>query len=97
MHGHTWNIKVEVKTNVVNKIGICFDFKSLKQIIESVIEPLDHQNLNAIEPFNKQNPTAENISFHLYHSIKEKLPDEIKMHQITVWESEKYSVIYKED
>lgn len=97
MHGHTWKIKAEVKTNKVNEIGICFDFKTLKELINTIVDDLDHQNLNQLEPFIKNNPTAENISYYLYHAIKNILPENIEMHQITVWESEKYSVIYKED
>lgn len=97
MHGHTWKIKAEVSTSKVNEIGICFDFKSLKELINTIVDDLDHQNLNQLEPFKDKNPTAENISYYLYHAIKNKLPENIKMHQITVWESEKYSVIYKEN
>lgn len=97
MHGHTWKVKVEVKADHVNEIGICFDFKSLKELINSIIDDLDHQNLNQLEPFKDMNPTAENIARYLYQTIKAKLPENIKIYQITVWESEKYSVIYKED
>jgi 6-pyruvoyltetrahydropterin/6-carboxytetrahydropterin synthase len=97
MHGHTWKVKVEVKTDKVNEIGICYDFKSLKELINKNIDELDHQNLNQLAPFKNINPTAENIAHYLYHSIQKRLPNEIDMHQITVWESEKYSVIYKED
>ncbi|MFP4547791.1 MAG: 6-carboxytetrahydropterin synthase QueD [Fidelibacterota bacterium] len=97
MHGHTWKIKVEVKTDKVDEIGICYDFKSLKQLINTIVDDLDHQNLNQLPPFRDNNPTAENIAHFLYHAIKKILPDEVEMHQITVWESEKYSVIYKED
>ena len=97
MHGHTWKIKVEVKTGEVNEIGICYDFKSFKELINQIVDDLDHQNLNQLEPFRDKNPTAENIAHYLYHAIKKTLPGSIDMHQITVWESEKYSVIYKED
>ncbi len=97
MHGHTWKIKVEVSTGNVDKIGICYDFKSLKELINSVVGQLDHQNLNQLPPFKDKNPTAENIAYYLYHEIQEILPESVEMNQITVWESEKYSVIYKED
>ena len=97
MHGHTWKIKVEVKADQVDKIGICFDFKSLKELINTIVDDLDHQNLNSLEPFKDKNPTAENIACYLYQTIKEKLPEKIEIYQVTVWESEKYSVIYRED
>ncbi len=96
MHGHTWKIKVEIKTDKPDEIGICFDFKKLKDISNSVIDDLDHTNLNEIKAFKVQNPTAENIAYYLYHKIMGKLPENIIMHQITVWESEKYSVTYSE-
>ena len=97
LHGHNWKVKAEIVSEKPDKIGICFDFKELKQITNSVIDNLDHTYLNEIKPFDKANPTAENIAKYFYDQIKAKLPQNVKISQVTIWESEKYSVTYRED
>ena len=96
LHGHTWKVQVEVKTTETNKLGISIDFKDLKAITESVIKKLDHQHINQISPFDKQNPTAENLSKYIYFEIEKKLPGSIKMSGVTVWESDSTGVLYSE-
>ena len=96
LHGHTWKIRVEVETNTIDDIGIGIDFKELKKITHTVISELDHEHINMIPPFDKQNPTAENLAKFIYHGIGKKLPQQVTMVQITVWESEHYAVSYVE-
>lgn len=96
LHGHTWKIRVEVETDQIDGIGISIDFKQLKEITESVLEPLDHHHINTAPPFDKENPTAENLSRYLYHEIQKRLPSHIRMVQVVVWESEHYAVGYFE-
>ncbi len=96
LHGHTFRVRVEVKTEKINEVGISFDFKALKAITESVIEPFDHHHINDIAPFDQQNPTAENLSHYIYHEVKKKLPSSVHISRVTVWESATYSVSYSE-
>lgn len=96
LHGHTWKIRVEVETEQIDSIGIGIDFRKLKEITESVLEPLDHHHINEIPPFDKENPTAENLSRFLYRQIQQQVPPQVRMVQVTVWESEHYAVGYFE-
>jgi len=61
MHGHNWKVELEIQASTLNELGIAIDFKQMKQAANDVCDRLDHQYLNDIEPFNKINPTAENI------------------------------------
>ena len=97
MHGHTWKIRVEVKTYQIDEIGISIDFKELRSLTESVLASLDHQTINEIPPFDKMNPTAENLSRHIYKEIEKDLKPPIRMVSVTVWESENHAVTYTED
>ena len=97
LHGHTWKVRVEIETDQTNEIGISFDFKALKEITEKAIAPLDHQHINDVKPFDKENPTAENLSRYLYHKIKKELPDFVRMSSVTLWESANYAISYSED
>jgi 6-pyruvoyltetrahydropterin/6-carboxytetrahydropterin synthase len=96
LHGHTWKVRVEVTTNRINEIGISFDFKELKTLTESVICRLDHKHINEIPPFDKENPTAENLSRFIVEELKKKLPHHARMSHVTLWESDNYAVSYSE-
>lgn len=96
LHGHTWKVRVEIETDQTNEIGISFDFKELKSITESVTQRLDHHHINEIEPFDQENPTAENLARYIFTEIREKLPSFIRLSKITIWESANYAVTYSE-
>ena len=96
LHGHTWKVRVEVETDRLDKIGMTIDFKDLKIRVDSVIKKFDHCCLNQIEPFDKENPTAENIARYVYNEMKENLPDSINISEVIVWESENYGIRYSE-
>lgn len=96
LHGHTWKVRVEVETQKLNAIGISMDFKELKRLIETPLEKLDHVYINEIPPFDKQNPTAENLAAFIYQELKKLLPSEIQLKEVTVWESENYGCSYSE-
>jgi len=96
LHGHNWKIKVEVSAIELNNIGLAIDFYDLKKITWKVVGEFDHQNFNEIPPFDKINPTAENIVKYFYEKIAERLPAGIKMESLKIWETEKYLVEYSE-
>lgn len=97
IHGHNWQIEVAVETDKLNDLGMAIDFKDLKTLSSQVVSKLDHRNLNDIPPFDTQNPTAENIARYFYYEIGKKLPEDVKMKRVTIWETEKYSLIYAEN
>jgi len=95
IHGHNWKIRVEVSTNELDKHGIGIDFLDLKKITWQVVGPFDHNSFNEIPPFDKLNPTAENIVKYFYDEIEKLLPSGIIMKLIRLWETEKYAVEYQ--
>mgnify|MGYP003566079248 CR=1 FL=1 len=79
IHGHNWKIRVEIRAENLNKEGMAIDFKDLKNLTLQVLSLFDHQNLNDIPPFDKINPTAENIVKYFYKELKKILPDGIEL------------------
>ena len=96
MHGHNWKVEVEVIATELDEIGMAIDFKAIKKATKQVTDELDHRYLNEIVPFDKINPTAENLSKFIYDSVKKKLPDSVMMSRVTVWESARYGATYSE-
>lgn len=98
LHGHNWKIEVEIVAKTLDDVGMGIDFQDVKAETKTLLEGLDHYNLNDMPPFDKINPTAENLSAFIYKSLAEKINNErIKVSAITVWETERACVRYEED
>lgn len=98
LHGHNWKVEVQVTATSLDNIGMGMDFKVIKDAARELIGKLDHRNLNDIPPFDKINPTAENISEYLYQELSNELNvDGIKVSTVTLWETDRACVTYSED
>ena len=70
----------------------------IKQATRDIAGRLDHRYLNELEPFTEINPTAENIAAYFYQELAAQLNnDRIKVHAVTLWETERACVRYAED
>ncbi|MDH5370372.1 MAG: 6-carboxytetrahydropterin synthase QueD [Gammaproteobacteria bacterium] len=98
LHGHNWKVEVQVTATQLDDVGMGMDFKVIKDATRELIGKLDHRNLNDIPPFDKINPTAENISAYLYQELSNELnADGIKVSTVTLWETDRACVTYSED
>src|SRR5437867_1718665 len=77
-HGHNYRIQVILQGRDLDSIGLLYDFKDLKDIIMATADRLDHQFMNDIPPFDKLNPSAENMARYFFEEserlLKEKQP-----------------------
>jgi len=73
LHGHNWSAVVAVEADELDAMGVGIDFVRLKKFVEEILGELDYQNINEIPPFDKQNPSAENIARWLFLKLKEKV------------------------
>jgi len=88
VHGHTFQVEVEIRVGKVDAVGIGIDFTEVKKKLASVLP--DHTFLNEAYGFN---PSAENLARHFYGELKKFYP----VRAVTVWESEDASATYAED
>jgi 6-pyruvoyltetrahydropterin/6-carboxytetrahydropterin synthase len=97
-HGHNWIIDVFVKCKELDNIGIGVDFRDIKTGVKEVLKGLDHFNLNELPPFEKDNPTSENIARFLYGELSKKLnSDVVKVSKIKVSETPGAGAFYWEE
>ncbi|MBI5416741.1 6-carboxytetrahydropterin synthase QueD [Candidatus Poribacteria bacterium] len=97
LHGHNWKVTAEFSSATLNDIGIVIDFKELKQLLNNIIDELDHHYLNELPAFKEQNPSSENIAKYIYTNIKNTLNNNnVKIDRVTVWESDNCSAAYWE-
>ena len=72
-HGHNYKIRVTLAGAELDKAGLLLDFKDLREVMRHVIERLDHQMINEIEPFTVINPSAENLAKYFYDESNTRL------------------------
>ena len=89
IHGHSYKLDVTVGGNIIKdtnnpKCGMIVDFKDLKKIVkENVVDKYDHSNLNDFF----ENPTAEIMVVDIAYSIMQKLPKEVYLVSVKLWET----------
>src|ERR1700761_592652 len=76
-HGHNYKVLVTLVGESLDDSGLLLDFKLLKQVMRPVIDRLDHQMINDLEPFTEVNPSAENLARYFYQQTSDQL------HQMT--------------
>jgi 6-pyruvoyltetrahydropterin/6-carboxytetrahydropterin synthase len=93
LHGHRFEVVVSVEAGKLSDIGIAFDFAELKKYVGEVLKRFDHNCLNDVKPFDKINPSSENIAATIYKELKKRLSG-LAISQIEVWESPESRVTY---
>lgn len=95
LHGHRFEVMVTVQARELNEIGISYDFTELKRHLREVLEGMDHHNLNETPPFDKVNPSSENLAATLYREMASRLRDApVALARVQVWESPEASATY---
>ncbi|HUT51815.1 MAG TPA: 6-carboxytetrahydropterin synthase QueD [bacterium] len=94
LHGHTYRVDVFVRAEKLNDLGLAVDFKELKAKIDDLLELYDHQFVNQVPPFDRINPSAENMARVFYEEIEKRLPPGVAISRVTVWESEDAAATY---
>ena len=98
MHGHRYRVVVKLRADKLNDIGLAYDFTDLKRHLDDILSRFDHTCLNDVEPFDKINPSAENIAAAIYNELKGKLAgDPVSLTSVEAWESPEQGVAYRPD
>lgn len=96
IHGHTWKVEAFISSNKINKrTGFAVDFLDIKRKIDELCECLDHKLINDVSPFDKINPSTENISKWFYDNVLGIVPEDSSLDKIVVWEGPHNYVIYQ--
>lgn len=97
LHGHNWKVETEVAARVLDDIGIAIDFKAIKAATRQLADSLDHRFLNDIEPFDRINPSAENLAAWFYGQLSKTLNGNgVSVSTVTLWETDNAYVRYSE-
>ena len=97
VHGHNFRVRVTVAGEQLDSTGLLVDFLELKSLIDGVIAYLDHKFINDLPPFDKINPSAENLAKYFYDRVsvgmKNGVP--VRISEVCVWETDTSSAVYR--
>ena len=96
IHGHNWKIQIDVYTEKLDERGIAVDFNDLEKWLWQIVGPFDHQLINTVKPFDRVNPTAENLALYIFKEMKKRLPAGVRLARVSAWETENCMVSYEE-
>ncbi len=98
VHGHNYRCQVSLEGERLDETGLLVDFVELKRVVHAVLDRLDHQWLNDFPPFDKLNPSAENISKYIYDEVKSGLQHVAgaRIGYVKLWETDTASATYRE-
>lgn len=88
LHGHNWQVEVSVASERLDDRGMALDFRAIKAAVNELLSLLDHRYLNEVPPFDRLNPSSENVARYLFEEMERKIPAPARIARVTVWESE---------
>ncbi len=100
VHGHNYRVRVTIEGESVDNAGLLVDFHEVKNVLRASIEKLDHMFLNDVAPFDKINPSAENMAHHFYREMAQGLSggartNPVRVAEVTVWETDTAAATYR--
>ncbi len=97
LHGHRFRVAVTIRADRLNEIGLAYDFTVLKKQLGEVLGKFDHTCLNENAPFDKTNPSSENIASTVFGEMKSSLSGApVSISRVEVWESPTSRAEYRE-
>jgi 6-pyruvoyltetrahydropterin/6-carboxytetrahydropterin synthase len=97
VHGHNYRCQVTLEGTALDSIGLLVDFVELKRVVHTVLDRMDHQWLNDLPPFDRLNPSAENMAKFIYDQVSEGLTprENVRVAGVRLWETDTASATYR--
>jgi len=90
-HGHNYRLRITLQGAELDQTGLLYDFVHLKQVMHTVMEGVDHKFLNDQAPFDKLNPSAENIAKYFYEELSKQISvnsNGASITRVDIWETD---------
>lgn len=96
VHGHNYRVRVTVSGKELDPTGLLVDFTDVRAAIRALVDRLDHRFLNDLPPFDRINPSAENLAKYFSDEIEPKFRvRHFRVESVTVWETDQSSATYR--
>ena len=96
-HDHRWRVRAVVRGDHLDRDGLLCDFHEIERELDRVLDLLRGRDLNGTPPFDRINPTAENVARHIAREIGQRIPDGVALKSVSVTEAPGCTATYVED
>jgi 6-pyruvoyltetrahydropterin/6-carboxytetrahydropterin synthase len=98
LHGHSYKVEADLaaRGGGVDGDAIAVDFVSAKRKLEELAKKLDYGCINDVAPFDRINPSAENIAEWFHREMTASVANEnAEVRAVTIWEGPVNSVTFR--
>jgi 6-pyruvoyltetrahydropterin/6-carboxytetrahydropterin synthase len=98
LHGHSYKVEADLASRAggVDSDAIAVDFVSARQKLDALAKRLDYGCINDVEPFDRINPSAENIAEWFARELGAAVAGEgAVVRSVTIWEGPVNSVTFR--
>ena len=97
VHGHSWSVEVALATEQLGAYDLSVDFVPTEALVKSLAGRLHDRDLNTVPPFDRKNPSAENVALWIADEIRKAgvLKNGVSLEEVTVWEGTRNSVTFR--
>ena len=97
VHGHSWKIEVTLGVDRLGGYDLAVDFVPTEAFVKQLASRLSGRDMNTIAPFDRKNPSAENVALWVAEEIRKAglLDDGVRLEEVTVLEGQRNSVTYR--
>jgi 6-pyruvoyltetrahydropterin/6-carboxytetrahydropterin synthase len=87
VHGHDFRVTVRIGGRELDPDGLLFDFHEVERHLAEIVAPFRSRDLNAVPPFDRVNPSAEEIARHVAARLSGRLPAAAEILSVRVTEA----------
>lgn len=97
LHGHSYKVDVVLAgpDGGLDEDDLAIDFVASKSALETLAKRFDYTCINNVPPFDKLNPSAENLARWFHDRMEETLAPDGRVVAVTVWEGPVNSATYE--
>jgi len=98
LHGHSYKVEADLAARAggVDSDAIAVDFVSARRKLETLAKTLDYGCINDVPPFDRINPSAENIAAWFARELGAAVASEdAVVRAVTIWEGPVNSVTFR--
>ncbi|XP_054155689.1 6-pyruvoyl tetrahydrobiopterin synthase-like [Oppia nitens] len=98
IHGHNYRVELTVKGTADPVTGILCNNYVLKEIMsDTILKPFDHKFIDEDVSYfrdDSHTSTLENIVIYIWKAVSDRLPTNVRLHQIKLYSTEKNVVTF---
>lgn len=97
-YGHNFRVRVTVGSRELDEDGRVLDPERLRAAAWEILQPLDHQVLDEVAPFDRMRPTTERLAAFVGEELSRRLEDgRVRVRRVEIREREDDTVVWTPD